>query len=81
MLAKEAKSQIKDQSKFEDEFYHLMENFGGSFSDKVKSMTGTTEREIFMSLSGERKELFWLLARMSVTPLQAYTLFPSRRAP
>ena len=75
MLAKEAKSKIKDQPKFEDEFYHLMENFGGSFSDKVKSMTGTTEREIFMSLSGERKELFWLLARMSVTPLQAYTLF------
>lgn len=75
MLANEAKKQIKDQSKFEDEFYGLIQNFDKYFSDKVKEVTGDTEKEILLSLSAERKELFWLLSRLSLSPDIASIIF------
>ncbi|MCM1541762.1 MAG: AAA family ATPase [Blautia sp.] len=45
------------------------------FSKKVLSVMKSTERRTFLSLSGDRKKLFWLLARMSLTTEQAEAVF------
>ncbi len=45
------------------------------FTEKVLRALGSTERQTFLSLSGDRKKLFWLLARMTLTPEQAKAAF------
>ena len=45
------------------------------FSKKVLSALGNTELQTFLSLSGERRQLFWLLSRMSLTLDQAEAVY------
>lgn len=48
---------------------------GDYFSPLVLSALRKTEVQAFLELSGERKELFWLLARMSLSEKQADVIF------
>ena len=52
-----------------------LKNPGAYFSQKVLSSIGKTEMDTFYALSDERRKLFWLLARMSLTKTQAYGVY------
>lgn len=75
VIAREIKELITDPAKYQNTLYTLLENPGEHFSELTLSALGSTELRAFLSLSGERKELFWLLARISLTEEQAEIIF------
>lgn len=80
LMAKEIKAHIKDLSMYESVVEAAIKNPRKYFSNKVASLITRTEKETFLSLPNVRKRLFWLLARMSLEPLQAMVVFyPEKR--
>ena len=75
IIARELKPYIDDLSKYEDIVEDALKTPTKYFSQKVLSTLGRTELETFHALPAERKQLFWLLARMSLTEVQAYTAY------
>lgn len=72
IIAKEIKAYINDLSQYEAVVENALKAPQKYFSKKVLSFLGRTELDTFHSLPLERKQLFWLLARMSLTEKQAY---------
>lgn len=72
MIAKEVKSHVDDISKYEAIVEDALKNPKEYFSEKILSTMGRTELDTFQSLPVERKQLFWLLSRISLTEWQAY---------
>lgn len=72
LIAKEVKAHVVDLSQYEAIVEKTLKDPTKYFSPKVLSFLGKTEVETFHALSVERKQLFWLLARMSLTETQAY---------
>ena len=75
LMAKEIKNHIKNPSKYESVMDDAIRNPRKYFSSKVLSLITSNEREVFLSLPNVRKKLFWLLARMSLEPLQAKMVY------
>lgn len=75
MIAKELKPYIDDLAKYEAITEAALKDPKQYFSRKVLAALGRTELETFYSLPVERKQLFWLLARMSLTEEQAFTVY------
>lgn len=73
-LAKEIKNRISPDT-YEETLGTCFEHPQKYFSGKVLSVMKSTERRTFLSLSGDRKKLFWLLARMSLTAEQTEAVF------
>lgn len=72
LIAKEVKTHIFDLSQYEAVVEKALHDPKKYFSSKVLAFLGRTELDTFYSLPVERKQLFWLLARMSLTETQAY---------
>ena len=72
LIAKEVKAHIDDLAQYEAVVEKALRNPPKYFSQKVLSFLGKTELDTFYALPAERKQLFWLLARMSLTETQAY---------
>ena len=72
IIAKEIKPYISDLSQYEAVVEKVFREPKKYFSQKVLSTLGRTELDTFHSLPPERRRLFWLLARMSLTEKQAY---------
>lgn len=72
VIAKEVKAHIDNLSQYEAIVEKALKEPKKYFSQKVLSLLGRTELETFYALPAERKQLFWLLARMSLTEVQAY---------
>ena len=75
VIAKEVKSHIDDLSQYETVVEYALRNPKKHFTQKVLAFLGKTELDTFHVLPAERKQLFWLLARMSLTETQAYYAF------
>ena len=72
IIARELKEHIDVLAKYEEITETALKAPSKYFSQKVLSTLGQTELETFHALPAERKDLFWLLARMSLTDVQAY---------
>lgn len=72
LIAKEVKAHIDDLSQYETVVEKALQDPKKYFSKKVLAFLGKTELDTFYALPAERKQLFWLLARMSLTETQAY---------
>ena len=75
VIAKEIKAHITDLSQYEAVVEKALKEPKKYFSQKVLSFLGRTELDTFYALPAERKQLFWLLARMSLTEMQAYCAY------
>lgn len=75
IMAKEIKAHIDDLSQYEVIVEEAIKNPREYFSQRVLSRFGRTEQDTFLALPDERKLLFWLLARMSLTEDQARNFF------
>lgn len=75
IIAREVKSRITDLSDYETVLQSALNSPKDFFSSMVLPVLGNTEINTFLSLSGERKELFWLLSRMSLSDKQAEIAF------
>ena len=75
LIAEEVKdSQIQSDS-FIAKLEHTIAEPKKFLTLDLASSIGKTEQNAFMRLSGERKSLFWLLSRFSLTLTQALVLF------
>lgn len=80
VIAKEIKAHIEDLSQYEAIVEKALQNPKQYFSPKVVLKLRQTELDTFHALPAERKQLFWLLARMSLTEIQAYcAYYPEER--
>ena len=75
IIAKEIKSHVTDLSQYESIAEKALHNPKKYFSQKVLHLLRRTELDTFYGLPAERKQLFWLLARMALTEMQAYYAF------
>ena len=75
VIAKEIKKHVDDVSRYEEVVEAAFCAPQKYFSQKVLSVLGKTELDTFRSLPAERRQLFWLLARMSLTEIQAYHVY------
>ncbi len=80
LIAREIKQYVNDLSQYEIIVEDALRNPKQYFSDKILSTLGNTELDTFRTLPMERKQLFWLLSRMSITEKQAsYVYYPEER--
>jgi hypothetical protein len=80
LIAKEIKAHISDLAQYEAVVESALKTPTKYFSRKVLSMMSRTELDTFHALPAERKQLFWLLSRMSLTETQAcYAYYPELR--
>jgi len=76
LLAEEIRDKIGDDiSNYENKVYQLLDNYHENLSTERIKDTTETKIATFKGLSEERKNLFWLLARISLTKEQAKILF------
>lgn len=75
VIAKEIKKHIDDLSRYEEVAEAAFSAPRKYFSQKVLSVLDKTSLDTFRSLPVERRQLFWLLARMSLTETQACCAF------
>ena len=75
LIAEEIKDQIGDAGSFIAKLEQAITDPKKHLSPEVAASIGKTEREAFIKLNGERKALFWLLSRFSLSLNQAYALF------
>lgn len=75
VIARELKALITDSADYQSALDSSFKAPGRYFSSAVLSALGSTELQTFLALPGERKELFWLLARMSLSEEQAAAIF------
>ena len=77
LIANKIKDLVEDESKFESKVEDILQNYQSYFSKDDQKLFNKTVIKYFLSLSDERKKLFWLLSRMSLTPDQACLIFLS----
>lgn len=75
IIAKEIKTYINDLAQYETIVEKILKAPKKYLSQKVIVSLRRTELDTFYNLSMERKQLFWLLARMSLTERQAYYIY------
>lgn len=75
VIAKEIKHRVDNPENYEKVFHNALLNPQKYFSKKVCYAINRTAVETYCSLASERKKLFWLLARMSLSEYQAYMVF------
>ena len=75
VLANEIKSAIGDGNSYDEYVAKSIQNPKNYFRADLASSIGKTEQGAFLALAGERKSLFWLLSRLSLSVEQAYVLF------
>ena len=76
LLAEEIRDKIGDDiSNYENKVYQLLENPHENLSAERRKDATETKIATFKGLSDERKNLFWLLARISLTKEQAKIFF------
>jgi hypothetical protein len=74
-LANDIKNAIGEGENYEDFVLQALKNPREHFSEEIAASIGKTEQEAFLALSGDRKALFWLLSRISLSVEQANALF------
>lgn len=75
VIANEIKNSIRKDDNFEEYVTRALKKPKDFFNTDIAASIGKTEQGAFLSLSGDRKTLFWLLARMSLSVEQAKVLF------
>ena len=75
VIANEIKNSISKDDNFEEYVTRALKKPKDFFNTDIAASIGKTEQGAFLSLSGDRKTLFWLLARMSLSVEQAKVLF------
>lgn len=75
LIAKEIKKIRPEKADFVTEFYEIMKCPRKYLSDELTSTIGATELNTLLSLDQERKKVFWLLSRLSLSPEYATALF------
>lgn len=75
IMAREIRTHITNLSDYEVLLRKALNKPTAFFSTVVVPTLKSTEIHTFLSLSGERKNLFWLLSRMSLTDVQANTAY------
>jgi ATP-dependent exoDNAse (exonuclease V) alpha subunit len=78
LIAEEVKDQLGKNDSFIEKLEAAIAEPKKYLSPEVAASIGKTEREAFIKLNGERKALFWLLSRFSLTTYQALALFNRR---
>lgn len=80
VIAKEIKAYVDDLSQYESVVEKVFKEPDKFFTQKVLSTLRRTELDNFLYLPKGRKQLFWLLSRMSLTVEQAtYAYHPENR--
>ena len=77
VIANELKNQMVEGNAFEEYVNNALQNPKDFFRSDIASSIGRTEQGAFAALKGERKTLFWLLSRLSLSVEQGNTLFNS----
>ena len=75
IIAREIKSHRPDFADYENVVATALKAPRDFFSSLVLPTLGNVERQTFLVLPEERKELFWLLSRMSLTETQAEIIY------
>ena len=75
LIAEEIKNQTGENESFISKLEQALKEPNKYLSPDVAASIGKTEKEAFINLNGERKSLFWLLSRFSLTLYQALALF------
>jgi len=75
VLSNEIKRKISDGVAFEEYVAQALQSPEKFFSVDIVTSIGKTEQGSFLALSGDRKSLFWLLSRLSLSVEQANALF------
>lgn len=75
LIAKEVKQHVENLSEYEKILDKAFDKPHDFFSERVLDVLGETEIDTFKQLSGERKQLFWLLSRVSLNEQQAHCVF------
>lgn len=75
LIAEELKSKLGDEKSFLATVEQAIANPSQYLSPELASSIEETEQNAFMRMDDERKSLFWLFSRFSLTLEQAYALF------
>lgn len=75
VIANEIKNKISKNVSYEEYVCDALRAPKNFFSGKIPASIGKTDQNAFLCLSGERKHLFWLLSRLSLSVNQANVLF------
>lgn len=75
LVAKEIKKIRPSKADFQTEFYEIMNHPRTHLPAELVKTIRKSEWQTLLNLSGDRKRLFWLLARITLSADQAYVLF------
>lgn len=75
VISNEIKKHIEDESEFENKVEEILNKPKAYLSERAVGFLNNTVVSAFLSLPKERKDLFWLLSRMSLTDDQAVVIF------
>jgi hypothetical protein len=75
VMANEIKNSISEGASYKNFVENALRSPKGHFSPEVATAIGKTEQGAFSALADDRKTLFWLLARLSLSVEQANVLF------
>jgi ATP-dependent exoDNAse (exonuclease V) alpha subunit len=75
LIAQEVKSSLNDGDSFIEKLEQSIAAPQDYLSADIAESIGKTEQNAFIKLNGERKALFWLLARFSLSLDQAFVLY------
>ena len=75
LIAEEVKDQLGENDSFIAKLERAIAEPKKNLSPEIAASIGKTERDSFTKLNGERKSLFWLLSRFSLSLYQAHALF------
>ncbi|MDD4431055.1 MAG: AAA family ATPase [Bacteroidales bacterium] len=75
LIAEEIKSSLTEDDSYIAKLEKAIQEPGMYLSADVAASVGKTEKNAFLELDSERKSLFWLLSRFSMTLEQAHVLF------
>lgn len=75
LIAEEVKSALTGGESFVAKLEEAIAEPKKFLSSEVGASINKTEKNTYVGLQGERKALFWLLARFSLTLMQAHALF------
>ena len=75
IIAEEIKSSLTEDESYIAKLEKAIQEPRMHLSADVAAGVGKTEKNAFLGLDGERKSLFWLLSRFSLTLEQAHVLF------
>ena len=75
MIARQIRKNVVDFNSYEDELYNSLKNPKEYYTPLICKNLEKNLVSAFISLPAERKELFWLLSRMSISENQAIEIF------